>query len=423
MVPRLNNPGHLGEPSNDRHTTAVANIPETTMLSTKDPEAHMTPASFLTTPPETTMHPTIHPTLPTLVCALALLGQTSIASDAPLTITATTNNTTFQDYQYESSTRDLVFNGLGGRDSFLSGSGNDVLHGGENADYIAGGAGNDLIYGDNGNDMLDGGAGDDRIYGGSGTDRLWGGAGNDVLDGGTGFDIMSGSEGSDTYYVDDANDVVVEAEVLRGTDRVYASVSYISKSYVEEIYLIGTANIDIQAQQRSEVLVGNAGNNTIHANVGDDSVDGGAGDDILYGEWGADVLRGGPGRDQFVINFSDGGGWDRILDFTSGEDTLVLSGFTGNKRGTGSAIVSYPITDLAIDFATVAADALVETSRAHLVYVPATGNLFYNQNASRLWPNNAYNRPKQIANLGVGTILRPGDLAVSVRVSLPTGRG
>ncbi|BDG71952.1 hypothetical protein [Roseomonas fluvialis] len=56
-----------------------------------------------------------------------------------------------------------------------------------------------------------------------------------------------------------------------------------------------------------------------------DEVSGGSGDDLLFAGKGDDLLSGGSGEDVFL--FARGDGDDRIEDFTSGEDRLILQGF------------------------------------------------------------------------------------------------
>lgn len=79
-----------------------------------------------------------------------------------------------------------------------------------------------------------------------------------------------------------------------------------------------------------------------------DTLDGGAGNDVLYGGTGNDTLIGGAGADKFVfasaLNASSN--VDRILDFVSGTDKIVLdnnifTGFTvGQALVDGSTFVS-----------------------------------------------------------------------------------
>ena len=53
---------------------------------------------------------------------------------------------------------------------------------------------------------------------------------------------MTGGLGNDTYVVDNAGDVVTEAQ--RGTDTVQSSVSYTLGANVENLTLTGSANIN-----------------------------------------------------------------------------------------------------------------------------------------------------------------------------------
>ena len=59
--------------------------------------------------------------------------------------------------------------------------------------------------------------------------------------------------------------------------------------------------------------------------AGNDSLFGGAGDDLLFGGLGRNRLTGGSGVDTFAIALGSDS-FDRILDFTAGEDLIGLSG-------------------------------------------------------------------------------------------------
>ncbi|HVI27941.1 M10 family metallopeptidase C-terminal domain-containing protein [Hansschlegelia sp.] len=107
-----------------------------------------------------------------------------------------------------------------------------------------------------------------------------GSAGDDTLDGGAGADVMQGGVGSDTYYVDDAGDQVIEANVT-GRDRIFSSVSYaLTGQYVEDLTLTGSANINALGNTLDNLLVGNSGHNTLDGSSGADTMRGGLGDDI-----------------------------------------------------------------------------------------------------------------------------------------------
>ena len=86
------------------------------------------------------------------------------------------------------------------------------------------GAGNGL------NNVIAGNGLDNVLNGGAGNDMLDGGAGHDTLNGGTGADSMIGGDGDDIYYVDNANDSVLEINVSTdagGVDTVYLSLIHI----------------------------------------------------------------------------------------------------------------------------------------------------------------------------------------------------
>jgi glucose/arabinose dehydrogenase len=215
----------------------------------------------------------------------------------------------------------------------LSADQNDILNGGNGDDLLFGGAGDDRLLAGTGDDELQGGDGADRLFGGDDRDVLVGGGGNDLLDGQAGVDAAAGGLGNDKYYVDDANDMVVE-KAAEGTDTVYASVDYTLAA--------GSAVEQLMANAGSQglVLVGNELANRIYGGAGGDRLNGMAGDDLLYGNEGADtlagslgrdVLFGGTGADHFVFRSAaeagNGGLRDQIRDFEDGADVIDLSGF------------------------------------------------------------------------------------------------
>lgn len=71
-----------------------------------------------------------------------------------------------------------------------------------------------------------------------------------------------------------------------------------------------------------------------------DVIEGLKGNDTLLGLAGADTLSGGQGADVFKINAGDTGNTrktsDKITDFTSGVDTLDISGFDANSVAAGN---------------------------------------------------------------------------------------
>jgi Cysteine-rich secretory protein family/RTX calcium-binding nonapeptide repeat (4 copies) len=120
----------------------------------------------------------------------------------------------------------------------------------------------------------------------------------------------------------------------------------------------GTAN---------DQILGKGGNDVLNGAGGNDLLTGGAGADTLSGGAGLDYLTGGNGNDKF--RFTAINGIDRVTDFVSGNDKIVLkqSAFGGVTAG---------------KIAIVNTDAQVNGSAGLIVFSKATGGIFYNQNGA-----------------------------------------
>lgn len=131
------------------------------------------------------------------------------------------------------------------------------------------------------------------------------------FDGGAGADSMVGLGGNDTYVVDDGGDFISEEVVgSGGTDTVRSWITYALLGIgLDNLELLGGADIDGTGNSLNNSLTGNSGANTLEGGDGNDSLAGGA---------GADVLEGGGGNDTFVL----GDGTDAVVD-TSGTDTIT----------------------------------------------------------------------------------------------------
>ncbi|WGV23670.1 calcium-binding protein [Halotia branconii] len=189
------------------------------------------------------------------------------------------------------------------------------------------GTGNELnnqIFGNDAVNTLNGGGGNDWLLGKGGNDTLIGGDGNDRLDGGSGDDILNGGNGNDLYEVDSLNDQLIEA-VDAGTDTVLSSVTWTLADNFENLTLIGTQVIDASGNSVNNRLQGNAANNVLSGLDGNDYLAGNNGDDVLIGGIGSDTLVGGLGRDMFDLADTRTGGFDTLVDFKVGDDTVLLS--------------------------------------------------------------------------------------------------
>lgn len=207
-------------------------------------------------------------------------------------------------------------------------------------------------------DTLIGNDTNNLLEGGGGRDRLEGGKGNDVLNGGEGADLMIGGEGDDVYFVDNAEDYIVDS--AGGSDTVYSTISLKSGYSGIEVYrLLGQEDLDIHAALVSTLfereytkyglhnqysgsidtkkdpsiepikLYGNSGNNNLIGNNGDNIIDGGEGEDTMAGYEGNDTY--------YVDNVNDkvqeswGGGTDTVISSVSyrlGEyiERVILTG-------------------------------------------------------------------------------------------------
>lgn len=275
--------------------------------------------------------------------------------------------------------------GNSGANLLTGNAGNDTLNGGLGRDTMRGGAGSDSYYVDNAGDIVDesqsgsngtdtvrssislslassatakgavenlvllgsaslsgtgnalnnvisGNSGNNALSGGSGNDVLSGGSGNDILNGGSGRDTMRGGAGNDTYHVDYVGDLVDESlSGSNGTDTVQSSISFslantaAVKGAVENLLLLGSANLGGTGNSLGNKITGNAGNNRLTGGAGDDVISGGAGNDVLNGGHGGDALAGGAGLDIFVFDTApDGVAEDTITDFNALEDYFHL---------------------------------------------------------------------------------------------------
>ncbi len=265
---------------------------------------------------------------------------------------------------------------------------------------IFGARGHDLLIGNNLANDLDGNLGDDTLSGGDASDTLNGGAGKDELTGGSGADHFRFSDIShsldDDGSFNDQDDLITDFET--GTDKIDVSalgflsldsnggatqagelrITYDSASDQTAIHsdqnffhlsLSGNLSTSLsagdfifaipavttlQGTSADDLLTGSANAETITALEGDDTLLGGAsddtlqggdGNDILNGQAGEDKLTGGSGHDAFV--FSDlthslytGAFFDRITDFSQGEDILDLRGLGFDSLVTGSSTQS-----------------------------------------------------------------------------------
>ena len=120
-----------------------------------------------------------------------------------------------------------------------------------------------------------------------------------------GADVMIGTDQNDQFYVNNADDVIISDG--RGFDTVVSTIDWTLGQGVDNLNLVG----------RATYATGNDSENFIAGNRYDNIINGGK---------GIDRLTGGAGADTFVFDAGGRANADYINDFTSGVDTLAISG-------------------------------------------------------------------------------------------------
>jgi Ca2+-binding RTX toxin-like protein len=160
--------------------------------------------------------------------------------------------------------------------SIVGNEGNNTLDGGAGDDVLSGGLGNDTYFIDTAGDRIietdTGGidsvfsaityslgdfvenltltVGDINGTGNIRANTITGSEGNNILDGAAGADRLIGGAGNDTYFVDDAGDIVDESGGLAtDIDQVVSSLAFTLGAGLENLTLIGTANISGTGQR------------------------------------------------------------------------------------------------------------------------------------------------------------------------------
>lgn len=183
----------------------------------------------------------------------------------------------------------------------LGNSGNNILDGKTGGDTMTGGNGNDTYVVDSSNDrvietnssatqidtvmssisyalganledlVLTGLMGSVGV-GNHRDNHITGNLAANTLNGGYGADTMTGGDGDDVYVVDNAGDQVVEtSNSLTQIDTVASFISYALGANLENVRLLGSADIDATGNALNNVLYANAGNNVLDGQGGNDT--------------------------------------------------------------------------------------------------------------------------------------------------------
>lgn len=203
---------------------------------------------------------------------------------------------------------------------------NHAVLGGESADLVTNtGTMRGIVDLAGGNDVLvnRGGTITGTILGGDGNDRFVLGTSAEAIVGGLGFDTL------DVSYYTSSSSLGLTIDLGNSLKNLGSVILNDSYAGIEGIF----------GSRRADVLRGNTAGNLLLGNAGNDSLSGSSGADTLNGGSGVDTMVGGSGSDCFKFVASTGWG-DKINDFTSGADHIVLEGSIfsyGNATGPVSA--------------------------------------------------------------------------------------
>jgi Ca2+-binding RTX toxin-like protein len=204
-----------------------------------------------------------------------------------------------------------------------------------NGDSLGGGAGQDTISAWGNEDSLAAGAGGTAMYAEGADAQISGGTGSDTLAALGANSTLTGGSGNETFEINNSSDVIT---ALGGaSNSLITSVSYTLPTNVDVATATGSGNVAIRGNaDATNVITGNAGNDTLTAGSQEDSLIAGTGVDTLVGGAGADTFVVNNAND--VIQLPHGGRNDTVessVDYVLGQPMAALT-LTGAGDLTGA---------------------------------------------------------------------------------------
>lgn len=236
--------------------------------------------------------------------------------------------------------------------------------------------------------VLEGTSAGQTLVGGAGADRVRGGPGDDTLSGGAGADafIFTAGDGVDTIrdfqpavdkmvFLSTAAETIATRPVSGGFEVTYGK----DKVLLRGVVSLAAGDVVANAAE----IRGTAGDDSIDRSSskgwlliqggdGKDTIRGGSGQDWIAGDKGDDTLYGGAGADSFAFRVWDGD--DRIEDFRSGIDRLVLIGVTPATVHANPAVIG-GVAGVQVTYGQASAGTTVDhgTATDSIFLVGATG--------------------------------------------------
>ena len=231
---------------------------------------------------------------------------------------------------------------------------------------INGTAGNDTLIGTSDSDTINGLAGNDLFLAGGSTS-----GGADVIDGGSGLDSIEFKERATSGVVVD----FVAGTISGGGS---GTISFIN---VERV-VTGNFNDSLSGNAAAQTLTGQGGADT------------------LWGAGGADTLWGGGGADTFVFRETGSANADRISDWTTGSDKLLLDGAVMSALGANGNFAAGDARFWS------SASGTAQDADDRIIYSTTTRQVFYDADGS------GSGAAQLIATLQTGATLVATDIAV-----------
>ena len=232
--------------------------------------------------------------------------------------------------------------------------------------------------------IINGTAGNDTLSGTSGNDTINGSGGNDVfLAGGAsngGADLIDGGAGTDSIEFRERATSGIVVNFAAGT---------ISGG--------GSGTINFTSIER--VVAGNF-NDSLSGNAAAQTLTGQGGADTLWGAGGVDTLWGGSGADTFVFRETGTTNADRISDWASGTDKILLDAAVMSALGANGNFAAGDVRFWS------SSSGVAHDADDRIIFNTTTLQVFYDADG------NGAGAQQLIATLQTGAVLVATDIAV-----------